>query len=127
MVNKNLQQVLKFGTVGVMNTAIDLGVLNLLLYGGAAPLVANSIAFSLAVTNSFIWNKHWTFRSYHGVWWQQMLLFFLVAIVGLGLSNLCIYYGHIRWGYDINLVKISSFVVVFWWNFFIPKFFIFHK
>lgn len=124
---KILQQVAKFGVVGVLNTAIDLGVLNLLVYFGIGVLFANTISTGLAITNSFLWNKYWTFRDKDTAWHRQIIPFFISAIVGLLLSNLLVYIFHIRMGWDLNLVKIGSFVIIFWWNFYIPKLFIFKR
>lgn len=122
---KILKQIIKFGSVGVLNTLIDLGILNLLVYLGVGAVVANSFSFALAAINSFFWNKFWTFRDREGSWKKQIIPFILVALVGLGLSDLIIYYFHEQLGYNLNLVKIASVVVVFWWNFFIPKLYIF--
>lgn len=122
---KTVKQIIKFGSVGVLNTIIDLGVLNLLVYLGMGAVLANSISFALAATNSFFWNKFWTFRDKESSWKGQIIPFILVAAVGLGLSDLIVYYFHDQLGYNLNIVKIASVVVVFWWNFFIPKRFIF--
>ena len=57
------QGFIRFGLVGIINTAVDLGVFTLLYRGvDLDPLVANVIAFFLAVTNSYLLNHHWTFR-----------------------------------------------------------------
>lgn len=122
---KILKQVVKFGSVGVLNTLIDLGVLNLLVYLGMGAVAANSISFALAASNSFVWNKLWTFRDREGSWKKQVIPFTLVALVGLGISDVIIFYFHEQMGYNLNLVKVASVVVVFWWNFFIPKLYIF--
>lgn len=120
-----VKQMIKYGTVGVSNTLIDLGVLNLLVWLGMSAIPANSISFSLAALNSFYWNKFWTFNDREGSWKKQIIPFILVAIFCLGLSDVLIYYFHEQLGYNLNLVKIASFVVVFWFNFFIPKLYIF--
>jgi putative flippase GtrA len=54
---------IRFGLVGVMNTGVDLAAF-VVLYrlGGLEPLLANGIAFLLAVTNSYLLNHYWTFR-----------------------------------------------------------------
>jgi putative flippase GtrA len=122
---KTLQQIIKFGSVGVLNTGIDLGILNLLVWFGLGPIWANSISFTAAATNSFFWNKFWTFKDHKQDWKKQLLPFILVAVVGLGLSDIILYIFHVRMGFNLNLVKVASVVVVFWWNFFIPKLFIF--
>ncbi len=54
---------LRFGLVGVVNTAVDFAVF-VLLYRGTDidPLLCNGVAFLVAVTNSYLLNHHWTFR-----------------------------------------------------------------
>lgn len=60
-------QYVRFIVVGLSNAAVDLGVLNLLLYlrptHDPLMLVAdNTIAVALAILNSYLWNTRWTFR-----------------------------------------------------------------
>ena len=63
-------QFAKFGAVGTLNSFIDLGVLNVLnlVSGIPADKLSNlmfgtfkTISFLLATTNSYLWNKNWTF------------------------------------------------------------------
>ena len=65
-----LYQFAKFGAVGTLNSFIDLGVLNVLnlVSGIPADKLSNlmfgtfkTISFLLATTNSYLWNKNWTF------------------------------------------------------------------
>ncbi len=54
---------LRFGLVGIVNTAVDFVIFVLLYRGtGLDPLLCNVIAFLVAVTNSYFLNHHWTFR-----------------------------------------------------------------
>ncbi|HZX49664.1 MAG TPA: GtrA family protein [Candidatus Paceibacterota bacterium] len=61
----------KFLLVGVLNTFLDLGVLNILtaatgVTGGILFAVFKGFTFLLAVANSYLWNKYWTFSSRKG-------------------------------------------------------------
>ncbi len=63
-------QIAKFGAVGSLNSFVDFGVLNTLLLlflsgtqSGALYNVFVGISFIAATTNSYIWNKAWTFNS----------------------------------------------------------------
>ena len=63
-----LLQLAKFIVVGVLNTLVDLGVLNLLILVtdvtlGPFYVIFKSISFIAAVSNSYVWNKYWTFES----------------------------------------------------------------
>lgn len=79
----------KFLLVGGLNFLIDLGVLNLLVFatGIASGLPAagfKAVAFMVAVTSSFFWNKFWTFRalstSHVG---GEFFVFLVVSAIGL--------------------------------------------
>src|SRR3989344_9645258 len=57
----------KFLLVGGLNTFMDLGVLNLLIAAsgitaGIGFSVFKGFSFLIAVANSYLWNKYWTFR-----------------------------------------------------------------
>ncbi len=65
-----IYQFAKFAAVGTLNSFIDLGVLNLetLFYSTPAGQISNvvfavfkTISFLVATTNSYFWNKLWTF------------------------------------------------------------------
>ena len=60
------RQAVKFGLVGVLNTAVDWLVCCLthgLAYFGDHLTFAKGISYTVGVLNSFFWNKTWTFRS----------------------------------------------------------------
>lgn len=59
-------QAAKFSLVGALNTFVDLGVLNLLIFvtgisAGVFYSVFKGISFIIAVINSYFWNKFWVF------------------------------------------------------------------
>ncbi|MCL5008763.1 MAG: GtrA family protein [Patescibacteria group bacterium] len=59
-------QILKFGAIGVINTALDFLVLNFIsktlnISSGLKLGQINVIGFSLAVIQSYFWNRYWTF------------------------------------------------------------------
>lgn len=121
------QQFIKFAIVGVGNTAIDIGLLNLLIYLGWPILWANTVAFIFAATNSFFLNKYWTFGDREGKWHIQLPFYITVATVGLLISDGFVYILSIIFHFDVNVVKILSIGAIFLWNFLAPKFLIFKK
>jgi len=79
----------KFVLVGIMNTLVDLIVLNveMAVTGiviGAGYSAEKAISFLFAVTFSYVINKHWTFqdKSKEGEG-KKMSQFFAVSVVGM--------------------------------------------
>ena len=61
-------QLMRFGAIGVINTALDFIILNFLskwlgINAGSELGALNVISFSLAVVQSYFWNRYWTFSS----------------------------------------------------------------
>ncbi len=55
-------RILKFGSVGVLNTLVDYGVFNALVLGAGLPVIfANPLSYSAGILNSWFWNSRWTF------------------------------------------------------------------
>lgn len=89
-----LWQIAKFALVGVSNTAIDFGVLNLLAgvtstFGGFGIAAINVVSFLTALFNSYFWNKSWTFSSKKK---NRFLPFFLVTLVGIFINTATVYF-----------------------------------
>ncbi|MDQ2629345.1 MAG: GtrA family protein [Actinomycetota bacterium] len=83
----NWLQLLKFGLVGGSGYLINLVVFALLAgYFDLHHLVAAVGAFAVAVTNNFLWNRHWTFDAGHGVAHFQAARFFTVSLAALVLN-----------------------------------------
>jgi len=86
-----LPQIAKFVAVGVSNTAIDWGLLNLLLaplgLGTTTFALAKGFSFAVATLNSFFWNKYWTFEKKQTAGaGREAALFYLFTAVGLGIN-----------------------------------------
>ena len=78
----NWVQLVKFCAVGgsgyVVNLAVFAVVFSVL---GWHHLVAATLAFAVAVTNNFYWNRHWTFSAREGHAGFQAARFFTVSVV----------------------------------------------
>jgi putative flippase GtrA len=80
-------QLVKFGIVGGSGYLINLAVFAVLagslgLHHSAAAIGA----FCVAVTNNFLWNRHWTFGPGDGSAGFQAARFFAVSVASLGLN-----------------------------------------
>lgn len=83
---------MRFCVVGAVNTGIDFGVFFCLFYILGWPLLmAHGLAFSVAVVNSYLLNKFWSFGEKDGVSATQALRFFAVNGSGLLVSSVVIY------------------------------------
>jgi putative flippase GtrA len=86
----NWWQLLKFGIVGGSGYAINLIVFALLANKlGVHHSIAAVGAFCVAVSNNFLWNRHWTFGPGDGHAGFQAARFFAVSVASL-LINLVV-------------------------------------
>jgi len=101
-------QLFRFGVVGIVNTVVDLSVLNILIFlfhtgeTGTMFAVFKTVAFVCAVLNSYLLNRSWTFRraadKHHIVEGAQFLFIRLLgAVVNVGTSSYVATYMHPRW------------------------------
>jgi putative flippase GtrA len=128
----------QFAAVGTLNSFIDIGVLNLetYLYGGAGVSTAlfavfKAISFLCATTNSFVWNRNWTFGSTDKVNAGEVTGFYTVAIIGWAANVAVATFvksigpGTKLW---VDIVSpIAGILVTFIWNFVGYKYFVFKK
>jgi putative flippase GtrA len=83
---------LRFAAVGVVGTALDLGLFALLhLSLGMAALPANTISYSAGIVNNYLLHRRWTYadrpRRPTGA---QFCQFALVSLSALALNNLIV-------------------------------------
>ena len=77
----NWVQLVKFFLVGGSGYVVNLVVFTLAFeVGNLHHLVAATIAFVVAVTNNFWWNRHWTFAAREGHAGFQAARFFAVSV-----------------------------------------------
>jgi putative flippase GtrA len=83
----NWIELFKFGVVGATGYVVNLAVFALLnLALGVHYIPAAVLSFGVAVTNNFLWNRHWTFRATEGHAGFQAARFFAVSIAALGIN-----------------------------------------
>jgi putative flippase GtrA len=80
----NWLQLFQFGIVGVSGYLINLVVFAIVNNGlGIHYIAAAILAFCVAVTNNFWWNRHWTFDAKQGHAGFQAARFFTVSVLAL--------------------------------------------
>ncbi|RLC63482.1 MAG: hypothetical protein DRI48_08420 [Chloroflexi bacterium] len=148
--HKEIGRFLKFSVVGTLGTAIDFGLLNLLVqFAEFQKVVANVCSFTAAVISNFVWNRLWVYPETRGdPLRKQFAQFFVVNAAGL-LINTAIFYLTDRWflgeasllagpvgalataigmaHFDLayNGAKTIATGVVLFWNFFVNRFWTF--
>jgi dolichol-phosphate mannosyltransferase len=80
-------QLVKFGLVGASGYLINLAVFAALASSlGVHHLIAAVLAFCVAVTNNFLWNRYWTFGPGEGPAHFQAARFFVISLASLGIN-----------------------------------------
>ncbi len=128
-----LGKLMRFGAIGFLNTGIDLAIFNFLMHvtgieTGIAILIFKSISFSIAVVNSFIWNRYWVFggaitsQSEEGMKFTKFITVTISGILlNVGMTTLIISFIHpmfglsqVRWN---NIAALIATVFNLAWNF----------
>ena len=77
----NWFQLVRFATVGASGYVVNLAVFALCVHVLSIDYrLAALAAFLVAVTNNFVWNRHWTFKARQGHAGHQSLRFFAVSL-----------------------------------------------
>jgi putative flippase GtrA len=109
---------LKFCTVGLSGMAIDFGTTWILKEKVKINrFVANTCGFILAASSNYLWNRVWTFESQSNQIGTEYFSFFTIALVGLGINNLVLWFLSDKMKFNFYLSKIIATGVVTMWNF----------
>jgi putative flippase GtrA len=81
-------QIVRFGIVGIFNTAVDVLTLNLLLWrfpthNANFLLLYNLVAYTLGALNSYVLNKYWTFHYRQAITGSELLRFVSINVIGI--------------------------------------------
>lgn len=83
----NWFQLVRFGAVGASGYVVNLVTYALSVHAlGLHYLLAGTVAFVVAVSNNFLWNRHWTFRAGDGHAGFQAARFFAVSVAAFLFS-----------------------------------------
>ena len=133
-------QAAKFVLIGAFNTAIDFGILNVLIFAtgydkGLALAALNICSTSIAILNSYWWNSKWVFEGASKKQGREFLAFLAVTVIGIALNSATVLLitGFIapfdgltgeQWA---NLAKVLATAASLVWNFTGYKFIVFKK
>ena len=134
--SKNFIRFAKFCAVGMSGTVVDFGILTALKELVHMPTVpANTISFSTAMVNNFIWNYIWTFRDIRGKKISLVFIqFAVISIIGWGLNTLVVWslehpldFLFTRPNTGYLAAKFVATVAVLIWNFSANRFWTFRQ
>lgn len=131
----------KFAVVGVLNSGVDFGILNLLMLitgmsSGAGFLAFKSVSVTLGVINSYLWNKYWTFKTSNAAdARREFMAFMVVTLIAVGVNvagaDVIVNVIGAPTGFSTklwaNIGAISGAGLTLFTNFFGYKFFVFKK
>ncbi|HYK77766.1 MAG TPA: GtrA family protein [Daejeonella sp.] len=108
----------KFGLVGFSGIFVDFSITYLCKEKFKIhKYVANSLGFTVATGTNYLLNRYWTFNTGEGPHFVQFGKFFGIALVGLLLNNLLIYFFNDKLKLNFYLSKAIAIAIVSLWNF----------
>lgn len=120
---------LKFAIVGAIGMVVDLSVLTVSReWLGLSLSLAVGVGFTVAVFSNFTWNRLWTFpESRQRSLGNQLLQFFVVNVIGLGINELVVLGLHPIFASVLPdppayiAAKIIAIGIVLSWNYFVNR------
>ena len=113
-VRKLYAEMLKFGVVGAIGVASDVGSSNLLWkYTGLSHTVASVGGTCVATVTAYIGNRYWVFRDRPAdARRREMAMFALISLVGLIIENSFVFVGDRVLGFhSIAAANVAKFVL----------------
>ena len=135
LIKKHAEKI-RFGLVGVVNTAIDFGILLALVRVFGLPTIgANYISTSFALIFSFFANKKFTFKNNDKTQVKQFIVFLSITLVGLWIIQPLVISGIelmiadfiINSSFKLIIAKLLATVASLIWNYLMYRKFVFTK
>lgn len=121
---KKYYELLKFGITGVLNTLISMLCYFLLLKLNVYYLLANVISYFVGMTNSYILNRKWVFKSDSSII-KTSIKFCCVNIITLGISTLLLYIFVHNFNFNKAIAQIVTTMIIMVINYLGSKFWTF--
>ncbi len=123
------QQLLRFGAVGIANTALDLSLYTILTrtvgFFALHLLLAKTCSFLAGTVLSFTLNRAWTFKETGRVRALELARFYATAGASVAINVASLYLFHSLFGlFDLVSVVLAT-IVTFTWNFVLAKLWVF--
>ena len=118
-------QLVKFGFVGVIAAAIDVGVLVLFTeVFGADVLISSGISFCVSVIANYILSMKFVFKSKGQSKLKEFTVFGLLSVGGLCINQFIMWLGTEKFSFYYLAVKFAAMVIVPIYNFITRKVFL---
>lgn len=115
-------QLVKFGFVGVIAAAIDVGVLVLFTeVFGADVLISSGISFCVSVIANYILSMKFVFKSKGQSKLKEFTVFVLLSVGGLCINQFIMWLGTEKFSFYYLAVKFAAMVIVPIYNFITRK------
>lgn len=123
---KLIEQIMKFGVVGVIAFVIDFGVMVFLTEVFCIdPVISATVSFIISVIFNYAASMRYVFSHREGMSrTREFIIFVVLSAIGLGINDLLIWAGTDLASFDYRLVKIFATAVVMVWNFVTRKIFL---
>lgn len=123
---KLIEQIMKYGVVGVIAFVIDFGVMVFLTeVFGIDPVISATVSFIISVIFNYAASMRYVFSHREGMSrTREFVIFVVLSAIGLGINDLLIWAGTDLASFDYRLVKIFATAVVMVWNFVTRKIFL---
>ena len=123
---KLIEQIMKFGVVGVIAFVIDFGVMVFLTEVFVIdPVISATVSFIISVAFNYAASMRYVFSHREGMSrTREFSIFVVLSAIGLGINDLLIWAGTDLASFDYRLVKIFATAVVMVWNFVTRKIFL---
>ena len=143
---QDLIRFLKFCVVGVIGTAIDFGIFNLLHnILGWNRILSNTLSVTAAIVNNYLWNLYWVYPETRGRQGTKKFIQFIVVSISAWALNTGILWSSERWIFGTNgllsglvgattamldtehevlssnAAKVLATGIVLFWNFFVNR------
>ncbi len=116
---KLIEQIMKFGVVGVIAFVIDYGLMVLLTEAfGVDYLLSATVSFIVSVTFNYLASMRYVFTHKEGLSRRrEFAIFVVLSVIGLIINDACMYLGTTVLAVDYRLTKIGATLIVMVWNF----------
>lgn len=123
---KLIEQIMKFGVVGVIAFIIDFGVMVFLTeVFGIDPVISATASFTISVIFNYAASMRYVFSHREGMSRRrEFAIFIVLSVLGLIINDVLMWAGTEVVSVDYRIVKIFATAVVMVWNFVTRKIFL---